>query len=345
MSRQTKNSTVPNRRRGALVKNAPLVSVVIPAYDCAAFIADTLDSALAQTFKDYEIILVNDGSPDTPELEAILERYFDKIIYIKQTNGGAAAARNAAINAGSGEFLAFLDGDDIWLPDYLAEQLKAINEKNCDLIYADARLFGSGGDAAETFMVKSPSAGAVTPLNLIGGKCSVITSGTVARRAAIIDAGMFDKNLPRLVSEDFDLWFRLAKRGARLDFHKKILLKYRVRQTGLSGSNVKRVERTIAVLDWLESHYELTAEEREKLENQTNLAAAELNVERGKHNLILENFAEARSDFRRANEYYRKFKYTALCSLLLVSPGFVLKLFKKKRPAEVALVASGDSPE
>lgn len=345
MSELSKNSIVTNRRRGALVKDAPLVSVVIPAYNCAAFVADTLDSALAQSFEDYEIVLVNDGSPDTIALETVLENYFDKIIYINQKNGGAAAARNRAIEAATGEYLAFLDGDDIWLPGYLAGQLEAIAEKNCDLIYADAQLFGNNGDAAETYMVKSPSAGAVTPLNLIAGKCNVITSGTVARRRAILDAGMFDETLPRLVSEDFDLWFRLAKQGARLDYHKKVLLKYRVRPTGLSGDNIQRAERTLAVFESLEKNYRLTDAEREKVASQLNLARADLEIERGKHNLILENFSEARSNFRRANVYYRKFKYTALCSLLFINPRFVLKFFKKRRPAEVALIAPGDLPD
>jgi glycosyltransferase involved in cell wall biosynthesis len=87
------------KRVGRLVKpDAPLVSVVIPAYNVAEYIAETLDSALAQTFSDFETIVVNDGSPDTARLEKVLFDYFDKIIYLKQENGGAAAARNTAIS-------------------------------------------------------------------------------------------------------------------------------------------------------------------------------------------------------------------------------------------------------
>ena len=98
------------------------VSVIIPAYRVAAYIADALDSVLAQVSKRLEvmaveIIVVNDGSPDTDKLETVLEPYRDRIVYLKQENGGVSSARNAGIGAARGEWLAFLDGDDMWLPD------------------------------------------------------------------------------------------------------------------------------------------------------------------------------------------------------------------------------------
>src|ERR1051326_8460176 len=102
---------------------SPIVSVIIPAYNAAAFIGETLDSVYAQTFKDFEVVVVNDGSPDTDELERALERYAAKLRYLKQDNQGAAAARNTGITAARGEFVAFLDADDMWLPAFLEKQL------------------------------------------------------------------------------------------------------------------------------------------------------------------------------------------------------------------------------
>lgn len=338
MSEPAKTSKILETRVGVKTDAAPRVSVVIPAYNCAEFIGETLDSALAQTFKNYEIVLVNDGSPDTEKLETILENYYDKIIYIKQANGGTAAARNTAIENARGEFLAFLDGDDIWLPEYLESQLKAIEEKDCDLIYADALLFGSVRGESETFMVKAPSNGSVTTESLISGKCNIITSGTIARREKVLKVGMFDERLPRIGMEDFDLWFRLAKAGARLDYQKKVLLKYRVSPTSLSGGSIQRVERSIAVYQILEKKHRLTGEETDKLQRQLKLSYADLEIEKGKYNLIRENFPEARRNFREANKYYRKLKYSALDSCLRVNPKLVLKLFKRTRPAEVAFI-------
>src|ERR1700691_4414652 len=105
-------------------KPKPTVSVIMPAYNAANLIAFALDSVLQQTFQDFEIVVVNDGSPDTVELEKVLQPFLSKIVYIKQENKRAAGARNTAIRQANGEFLAFLDSDDSWFPDHLASQMK-----------------------------------------------------------------------------------------------------------------------------------------------------------------------------------------------------------------------------
>ena len=102
---------------------APIVSIVMPVYNAASYIGETLDSVFQQTFTDYEVIVINDGSPDTVKLEQALEPYIGRIRYIKQENLGAGAARNEGLRAAQGEFIAFLDADDLWLPNYLEEQL------------------------------------------------------------------------------------------------------------------------------------------------------------------------------------------------------------------------------
>src|SRR5215471_12596309 len=113
--------TVHKRTRRAMENAAPgpnpRVSIIIPAYNTASLIAPCLDSVFSQTFRDFEAIVVNDGSPDTPELEQALQPYRDKIIYIVQPNRRAAGARNTAIGTARGELLAFLDSDVSWLPD------------------------------------------------------------------------------------------------------------------------------------------------------------------------------------------------------------------------------------
>lgn len=317
----------------------PQVSVIIPAYNCVEFIGATLDSVFAQTFKDYEIVLVNDGSADTEELEKVLENYFDRITYITQKNRGTAAARNTAIENASGEFLAFLDSDDIWLPEYLDTQIEAITQKNCDMIYADALLFGDLINKTETFMMQCPSNGRVTTESLISGKCNIPNSGTVVRRQKVLEAGMLDEDLPRIGVEDFDLWFRLARIGAKIEYQKKVLLKYRVSRMSLSGDSLQRAERAVTVLKLLETKYQLGDAEKEKLESQLKLAVAALQIEKGKYNLIWENFALAREHLLKGNVYYRKSKYSALALLLAVIPKIILKLFIKARPAEVTFMS------
>src|SRR5829696_552943 len=103
-----------------------LVSIIIPAYNAAECIGETLDSVFAQTFTAYEIIVINDGSPDTEELERKLEGYPANLHYVRQENQGAAAARNAGLRVAAGELVAFLDADDTWLPTFLEKQVELI---------------------------------------------------------------------------------------------------------------------------------------------------------------------------------------------------------------------------
>jgi len=97
----------------------PRVSVIIPCYNTAQFVAETLDSVFSQTYSDYEVVVVNDGSPDTPDLERVLGPYLSRIVYVKSDNCGLAGARNNGIRASKGELIALLDSDDAWEPRYL----------------------------------------------------------------------------------------------------------------------------------------------------------------------------------------------------------------------------------
>src|ERR1700756_1773689 len=106
----------------------PSVSVVIPAYNSARYIGETLDSVFRQTYRDFEVLVINDGSPDTEALEAVLRPYFERIVYLKQENRGPAAARNLGIRQARGEYIAFLDSDDCWLPEDLASQRRMFDE-------------------------------------------------------------------------------------------------------------------------------------------------------------------------------------------------------------------------
>lgn len=312
--------------------SSPKVSVIIPAYNVAAYIAATLDSALAQTFSDLEIIVINDGSPDSPELEKILAPYFDDIVYLKQPNKGAAAARNAGIEAARGEILAFLDGDDIWLPDYLQQQVKFLAVSGNDMAYCDAELFGEV-KGRETYMERSPSHGRVTTESLLLGSCNAITSGTVVLREKVEACGGFDETAPPRI-EDFDLWFRLLKNGAKIGYQKQVLLKYRVRPEGLSGSLIARIERTLTVLDEIKRKHELTAAEETAWQKQFDDSTNLLQVEKGKASLMKEDFGRARTYFTEANKGMKALKLSLVILLLKVSPKAAKWMFQNFRRDE-----------
>ncbi len=324
-----------------VLPDAPQVSVIVPAYNVAEYIAESLDSALAQTFKNYEIIVVNDGSPDTDNLETVLQPFYDEIIYLKQPNGGAAAARNAGIAAARGSLLAFLDGDDVWYAEKLASQTAFLAESDYEMIYCDALLFGEPLYNGKTFMQTAPSDGKVTPESLLEGHCNVLTSANIVAKNAVVKYGLFDPKAFRV--EDFELWFRLCKKGVKIGYQKDVLLKYRIRAGSLTGSNVAKAERSIAALETVKDRNKLTESELKAWRRQMRAAKAELDLERGKNNLASGNFAEARVNFAAANQHYRKLKLKALMWSLKISPHLVLNLFKKLRPVEFSYITTNNS--
>ena len=325
-----------------VVKNAPAVSIITPAYNIAGYVAETLDSVFAQAFQDFEIIIVNDGSPDTIEFERVLEPYADKIIYLKQPNLGAGAARNVGIEHARGELLAFLDGDDVWETDFLKSQIEFLEKNNLDLVYADAILFGGSAMDGQRYTRNAPSTGAANFESLLDLRCNVITSGVLARKRNVFDAGKFEKAKVR--AHDFILWLKMARNGTRIGYQKKILLKYRVRRDSLSGDSVQRVEREIDVYRRVREQIALDESHERIIENQLARLNAELEVERGKSFLIEENFAAAQTAFQTANEYRKSKRLQLIIYILKIAPRLLLKFYRQSRRAEIEFIPKKRQP-
>jgi teichuronic acid biosynthesis glycosyltransferase TuaG len=338
---ETTNENIEKRVGRDVVKHAPKVSIITPAYNIAEFIAETLDSVFAQTFKDYyEIIVINDGSPDTTEFEKVLQPYFDKIIYLKQENAGAGAARNLGIENARGEFLAFLDGDDVWLQEFLASQIKFLEENDYDLIYADALLFGGSVYDGKTFMETAPSVGEADFDSLLDLRCNIITSGTLARKRNVLEAGMFE--LERVRAHDFVLWLKMAQGGARIGYQRKVLLKYRVRRESLSGDSIDRVLREIDVYQRVGKMFELNENQQAVVKKHLKRLESDLEIERGKSFLLQEKFDAAKSSFVKANEHRRSKRLRVIIGLLRIAPRLILKFYQSRRAAEIAFVPNDE---
>jgi glycosyltransferase involved in cell wall biosynthesis len=329
LTRQNQSESAPDKSHD---QTSPLVSIIIPAYNVANFIVETLDSVFAQTFTNFEVIVVNDGSPDTDQFERALEPYLDRLTYLKQENLGASVARNAGLLAARGEFVAFLDADDIWLPAYLAEQIEFMCERGCDLACADAEFFGDPKSAGQTYMTtlmdSAPASGDITFRELVVAERSLITSGIVARREPIMQVGLFDESLRN--AQDFDLWLRLAARGARLSYQRRLLLKYRCRADGLTGDAVNCHTRELRVLDKVEREYDFTPEEKSELSAVLRNRRAELEFELGKAYLAKGEYANARERFRKANTLRRSWKTEIAFWLSRFSPGLMQVLLSRR---------------
>ncbi|HSE32184.1 MAG TPA: glycosyltransferase [Pyrinomonadaceae bacterium] len=299
-------------------KTAPTASIVIAAYNASAFIQQTLDSVLAQTFTDYETIVVNDGSVDTPELERILESHPLPIVYISQQNKGVSAARNAGIKVAKGKFYAQLDSDDQWEPDYLAVQVRFLTERpDIGLVYPNAIIFGDSSDVGLEYMKICPSEGEVSFESLIEERCIVLTCVT-ARMSVIKSVGMFDEALRSC--EDFDLWLRIIKNGGRISYHRQVLARYRRHLGSLSSDRVWMTSNLLAVMEKTAKRSDLTDSEREILSKQLALRQTSLQLFQGKHALALGDATVALKRLEEANRSLRSLKLSLTILLLRYWP-------------------------
>ena len=310
---------------------AARVSVVIPAYCTSADIPVALDSVFAQTFSDFEVIVVNDGSPDTPDLERALQPYASRIRYIAfAMNRGAGAARNAAILASRGVYLAFLDADDCWSPDFLWRQVRHLEaQPACDMVYCDAILSGETPLAGRRFMDAAPSEGEVSLLSLIEQRCNIILSTVVARRNTIVNGGLFDETLRR--GQDFELWLRLAHAGARIEYQRHVLAERRVRLHGLSGDSVAELERAIAVLKQFAGGRELDHEMCTVLRIRLMTLVDQLEIEQGKQRILEGNFAAA--EHHLSNSRRQTLKLRAVRLALKLAPEVVRAAYSRRLTA------------
>lgn len=205
------------------------LTVVVPVHDGAAFVAETLDSVLAQREVALELVVVDDGSKDaTPE---VLARYADRARVLRQECSGVSAARNRGAAEARGRVLAFLDQDDVWEPDLAATLLGALDaDAELVLVHADSWVVDARGRAhARRGRFLPPARGAA--FRTLLARNTVPIESTLVRRAAFERAGGFDPELRYL--EDWDLALRLARAG-RFGFVDRPLARYRVHARNLS---------------------------------------------------------------------------------------------------------------
>lgn len=312
----------------------PRISVIIPAYNHAGYIRETVDSVVGQKYREHEIIVVNDGSPDTEQFERALKMRLEDIVYIKQRNAGVGAAFNTGIEHARGQIIVFLDGADILQPDFLAAQYVFLERNVYDMVYCDAALFGSHSAYRRNLMEIEPSTGEVNFDSLLDRTCNVITSGTMARKKMIVDAGMFEPE--RVAGHDLHLWLRMAKIGARIGYQRKPLLKHRVRRE-VPSTDLSPIEDELDVLDRIGRTIGLTEVQKDKLTARIAGLEADLAIEQAKTFLEKGDYREAAVAFRVANRQRGSMKLTALTWLTRFAPRGVLRFFLRNRRADVRL--------
>ena len=184
----------------------PLVSVIIPTYNRGWILKETIDSVLAQDFTDFELIVVDDGSTDNTQ--GILDSYKEDIIVLQQQNKGVSSARNRGIVSASGQFIAFLDSDDLWLPKKLSTQVDFFNTNPDALICQTEEKWIRNGIRVNPKKRHKKLSGNIFEHSLY--LCLVSPSAVMIKRSLFEKTGMFDESFP--ACEDYDMWLRISCR-------------------------------------------------------------------------------------------------------------------------------------
>jgi GT2 family glycosyltransferase len=249
----TKEAIAADRRAGS----TPTVSVVIPAYNACQTLADALDSVAAQDFPALEAVVADDASSDgTADLArrwASAQRGCTIQVLQRGTNGGPAAARNCGIAAARGEWVAFLDADDVWLPWKLRSQLELVGQHphavafcgGMELVRCDGASRTRAVAEAAGKPVAAPGSRLIS-LEVLSTYNPVVTSTVLVRKDALAAVGGFDEQFRG--PEDYDLWLRLAARQPLVMINTP-LVRYRTRADGLSLNDRTFLPQVLRVID------------------------------------------------------------------------------------------------
>ncbi|HET9503947.1 MAG TPA: glycosyltransferase [Hymenobacter sp.] len=221
--------------------DTPLISVVVPAYNAEKFIAETIESVLSQTYTNWELVVVDDGSVDgTKKIVGKYAELDKRIKYVYQANARQGVARNNGIRNSRGELIAFLDADDLWVPDKLLVQLQEIRNKKVDLIFSESCCFtGKFNDAGE-YLAMGAGKGYFSgqegiEVFLEQNRIPVLT--VLTTREALAKVGFFTEDITLQNAEDYHLWLKLLFSGCVFYGIPEVLAAYREHTSSVSGSD------------------------------------------------------------------------------------------------------------
>jgi glycosyltransferase involved in cell wall biosynthesis len=272
---------VPPPRGTPAGAGEPTFSVLIPAYQAEATVAETVESALTQTHPAHEVIVCDDGSTDGTA--AALEPYRDRIVYLRKENGGGASALNHAAAHASGDFVVVLDSDDVYLPERLEAIAELARERpDLGVLMSDA-WFEVDGKRVGSFAQENGFEVDDQPRGILE-RCFIFAPAV--RRDGVAAIGGWDERLA--IGYDWSCWMRLIFSGVPAGLVDEPLMHYRLREGSLASSRVEALRDRVRVLDRVSEQLELTGEERELFasarrvhERRLKLADAELGLSDG----------------------------------------------------------------
>lgn len=240
------------------------VSIIIPSYNNASYLSEAIESVLRQSSSDFEIIVVDDGSIDGTS--DVLKKYIRDIKYFYQNNNGPAAARNRGLQEAEGEYVAFLDADDLWLPNKIAKSIDFIDRNKFDWICTDCirKELDTGYISTKKLVdwVFDPVSHEMKLLRnglFFFPSINLFTITVVARKECFRKAGFFDQSL--MIGEDCDLWFRFEEAGLRGGYLPEALSIYQVNKSSLTKSN--KIDGLKIGLKIAKKHFSILGEKKD----------------------------------------------------------------------------------
>lgn len=233
-----------------IMSNQDLVSVIIPTYNRANYLVESLESVLAQTYRNLEVIVVNDGSTD--ETKTKLEPFLGRISYFEKSNGGKSSALNLGLKHISGDYVWVFDDDDVALPELVASHMEIFNSRpEIGFVYGGYSFFDGDDPCAVTETVEAvlPPDGEMLGRLLSGNFISSVS--VIVRKECYDRVGCYDERLVR--AQDYDMWIRLARAGFRAEVISQALVLVR-NHAGVRGSEEDRFETSILREKHLEYH-------------------------------------------------------------------------------------------
>lgn len=316
----------------------PLISVIMPAFNAEDHIAEALASVYAQSVQDVEIIVINDGSTDgTAEL---VRRDFPDVRVISTSNGGVARARNRGIAEARGEFVAFLDADDIWLPGKLEAQLNRFREHDrVMMVFTESRTFDASGIRANPFskrdmLMKGDLVKCIFLHSFVG------TPTVMVRRTVFSDVGVFEEDL--VAAEDDNLWMRIAERH-EVELIDDVLVHVRLRPGSITSDPSR-------LFDGIECHIEMLQKKYPSI--WTRIGREAVRAKRATNHFMLGygyfkvgSLSQARRQFAASfagRARLATFFYLVACALPL---GFIMRMKAMRRLlfSAAVITASGTS--
>jgi glycosyltransferase involved in cell wall biosynthesis len=236
----------------------PRVSVIIPTFNCAAFLERALKSVFAQTFTDCEVIIADDGSTD--HTWEVVAPYSGKIRYFYQSNRGLSAARNLALSKASGEFIAYLDADDMWYPQKLERQVAFLEvHRECGMVHSDFTVVDEADCVIHqrfNMEKRREVPQGLCMMDLLR-RCHIQVPTVVERNGCLQKIGQFDERLRAV--EDYHHWILLAMEGFAVGYIDEALAMYRWRVGSISSSRRRMLEGFLTMFEILLREKQLAA--------------------------------------------------------------------------------------